>query len=114
MTSANDKPSLWEISACLLSSVDHAENFARYRPEHAATVTHFLQEIRRFKNELMDEEGSGPSTPPDIVNGLTASIMAERQPEKSGSLNRFVEGLQHAQEEFIRKIRPITFSPLTA
>ena len=39
-----------------------------------------------------------PSTLPDIVNGLTgaramASIMAEHQPEKSGSLNRFVEGL---------------------
>ncbi len=112
MTSTTDRP-LWKIRSCLLSSLDFAEDFAHHKPEHAAAVTRFSREIQRIKKELMSsfEEGSAPGTLPDIVNGLTgaramASIMAERQPEKSGSLNRFVEGLQHAQEEFIRKIRP--------
>jgi len=35
-----------------------------------------------------------------------AEIMAERDPEKSGPLTRYVEDLKHAHEEFIRKVRP--------
>jgi hypothetical protein len=35
-----------------------------------------------------------------------ASIMAERHPEKSGHLTRFVEGLHHAQKELIGKVGP--------
>ena len=57
------------------------------------------------------EEGSAPSSLHDIVNGLMvarmmASIMAEHHPEKSDTLTRFEEGLEHAHEEFIRKVRP--------
>jgi len=56
-------------------------------------------------------KGSVPSSLHDIVTGLTgartmASILAEHHPEKSGPLTEFVEGLKHAQEEFIRKVRP--------
>jgi len=57
------------------------------------------------------EEGSAPSTLYDMAHGLTgaramASLMAERHPERSDLLNRFVEGLDDAQKEFIRKVRP--------
>ncbi len=31
--------------------------------------------------------------------------MAERHPERSGPLTQFVEGLKHAQAEFIGKVR---------
>jgi molybdopterin-guanine dinucleotide biosynthesis protein A len=34
-----------------------------------------------------------------------ASIMEERHPEQSGPLTGFVEGLKHAREEFIQKVR---------
>jgi hypothetical protein len=112
MKSADDRPSLWDLRACLLSSVDFADDFAHNRPEYAADVTRFSQEIRRIKKELMSsfEKGSAPSSLPDIVNGLTgaramASIMAEHHPEKSGLLTRFVEDLKNAQEEFIGKVR---------
>ncbi|MEP6934857.1 MAG: hypothetical protein ABI988_13110 [Nitrospirota bacterium] len=108
-----DELSVWDLRTHLLSSVDFAQDFAHNRPEHAAAVTSFSQEIRRIKKELMIsfEEGSAPSSLHDIVNGLTsaralASIMAEHHPEKSGPLTEFVEGLKHAQEEFIRKVRP--------
>jgi hypothetical protein len=45
------------------------------------------------------------------MNGLTGAkgmvlIMAERHPEKSGPLTRFVVGLNDAQEELIRSVRP--------
>jgi len=112
MKSVDDRPSLWDLRACLLSSVDFADDFAHNRPEYAADVTRFSQEIRRIKKELMRsfEEGSAPSSLPDIVNGLSgaramASIMAEHHPEMSGPLARFVEGLKNAQEEFIGKLR---------
>lgn len=108
-----DELSIWDLRRRLLSSVDFAEDFAHNRPEYAAAVTNFSQEIRRIKKELMSsfEEGSPPSSLHDIVIGLTgaramASIMAERHPEKSGPLTGFVEGLDHAQEEFIRRVRP--------
>jgi hypothetical protein len=109
MKSPDDKPSLWDVRACLLSSLDHAEDFARTYPLHAAAVTRFAQELRRLKSELMDEEGSGPSTLHDIVNGLTgaramASILSEYHPDKSGALTRFKEGLIHTQEEFLVKV----------
>jgi hypothetical protein len=113
MQSADDRPSLRDIRACLLSSVDFADDFAHNRPEYAADVARFAQEIRRIKKELMSsiEEGSASSSLPDIVNGLTgaramASIMAEHHPEKSGPLTRFVEELKHAQEELIGKVHP--------
>ena len=60
----------------------------------------------------MDEEGSGPSTLPDIVNGLTGAesdgLDYGRTSTRKEWLSQSVcgEGLQHAQEEFIRKIRP--------
>ena len=113
MKSADDRPSLWDLRTELLSSIDFAEDFAHNRPEYAAAVTSFSQDIRRIKKELMSsfKEGSAPSSLHDIVNGLTiagamASIMAEHHPEKSGPLTRFVESLNHAQEEFIQKVRP--------
>jgi hypothetical protein len=110
MKSADDRPSLWDIRACLLSSLDFADEFAHDRPEYAAAVARFSQEIRRIKKELMTSFKDDLVLAPlhDIVNGLTgatgmASIMAERHPEKSGPLTRFVEALQHAQNEFIAK-----------
>ena len=113
MKSADDRPSLWDLRTELLSSIDFAEDFAHNRPEYAAAVTSFSQEIRRIKKELMSSFGKGsvPSSLHDIVNGLTkasavASIMAERHPEKSGPLTDFVKDLGHAQGEFIRKVQP--------
>ena len=113
MNSTDDRPSLWEIRSCLLSSVDFAEDFAHNRPECAVAVTSFLQDIRRIKKELMSsfEEGSASSSLPDIVNGLMgartmASIMAERHPERSGPLSKFVEDLNLAQKQLIRSLRP--------
>lgn len=113
MQSAEDRPSLWDIRASLLSSIDCADNFAHNRPEYAADITRFSQEIRRIKMELMTsfEKGSSPSPLHDIVTGLTvaramASIMAERHPEKSGPLTQFVEDLNHAQAEFLGKVPP--------
>src|SRR6476620_4727122 len=113
MKSEADRPSIWDIRAQLLSAVDSAEDFAYNRPEFADAVTRFTQEVRRIKNELMTSFEKDVVQAPfhDIMNGLTgakgmASIMAERHPEKSGSLTRFVEGLDDAQEQFIRKVRP--------
>ena len=45
----DDRPSIWDIRACLLSSLDFAENFAHNRPEFADAVTHFSQEVRKIK-----------------------------------------------------------------
>jgi len=113
MKSVADSPSIWDIRACLLSSVDFAEEFAHNRPEYTDAVTRFSQEIRRIKKELMSafDEDLVQAPLHDIVNGLVgargiASIMAERHPEKSGPLAQFEDGLNHAQEEFIRKVRP--------
>ena len=112
MSSSDDKPTLWDIRSWLLSSLDFAEDFAHNRSEHAVAVTRFVQDIRRLKKELMNlfKDDLVLSPLHDIVNGLTgaramASIMAERHPEKSGPLTRFVEGLKDAQDEFIRKVR---------
>lgn len=49
----DDRPSLWDLRACLLSSVDSAEDFAHDLPEPAASVTRFTQEIRKITKELM-------------------------------------------------------------
>lgn len=113
MKSKDDSPSFWEIRTCLLSSVDFAEEFASNQPEHAVAVTSFVRDIRRIKKELISslEEESLPSSLHDIVNGLTgaramASIMAERHPERSGPLTKFVEDLKYAQKELIRSVRP--------
>jgi hypothetical protein len=118
MESATDRPTLWDIRSCLLSSLDFANEFAHDRPEYAAAVARFSQEIRRIKKELITSFKDDLVLSPlhDIVNGLTgargmASVMAERHPEKSGPLTQFVEGLQHAQEEFIRKVRPEVHPP---
>jgi hypothetical protein len=112
MKSESDRPSVWDVRACLLSSVDFAEDFALDRPEFADAVIRFSQEVRRIKKELMTSFKDDLVLAPlhDIVNGLVgargmASIMAERHPEKSGPLIQFVEGLKHAQEEFIGKVR---------
>ncbi len=113
MKSANDRPSVWDLRSQLLSSIDFAEDFARNRPEYTDAVTRFTQEVLRIKRELMTAFQDDLHLAPlhDIVNGLTgargmASIMAERHPERSGPLSRFEEGLKHAQEEFIGKVRP--------
>ena len=113
MKSTDESPSFWDIRRCLLSSVDFAEDFSFHHPEHADAVTRFSQEIRRLKKQLMSSfaEGSFPSSLHDIVNGLSgakalATILAERHPEKSSPLSGFVDGLKHAQDEFVRKVRP--------
>jgi len=113
MKSEADRPSIWDLRGQLLSSVDFAEDFAHNRPEFADAVNRFTEEVRRIKKELMTsfEEDLVLAPLHDIVNGLVgaramASIMAERHPEKHGPLTRFEEGLKHAQDEFIRKVRP--------
>jgi hypothetical protein len=113
MESETDRPTLGDVRSYLLSSLDFAEGYAHHQPEHASAVARFSQELRRLKNELMSsfEKGSVQAPLHDIVNGLTgaramAEIMAERHPEKSGPLTQFVEGLKHAQAEFIEKVRP--------
>lgn len=113
MNSESHRLSVWDIRACLLSSVDFAEDLAHDRPEFADVVTRFSQEVRRIKKELMiafkDDFVSAPLH--DIENELLgarviASNLAKCSPEKSSPFNRFEEGLKHAQEEFIRKVRP--------
>jgi|SRR5262245_7693291 len=107
------RPTVWEVRRFLLSTLDLLEGYAHHRPEHASAVARFSQELRRLKDELMNsfEAGSAQTTLPDILNQLTAvrgtaSLMAERHPEKSG-FPQFVEGLQHAEAEFfIGKVRP--------
>jgi hypothetical protein len=113
MKSANDRRSVWDLRALLLSSLDFAEEFAVQRPEFADAVNHFSQEVRRIKKELMasfkDDLVQAPLH--DVVHGLTcasamASILAEQRPEKSDALNVFEEGLKQAREKFIRTVRP--------
>jgi hypothetical protein len=113
MESEAYRPTVWEVRRFLLSTLDLLECYAHHRPEHASAVARFSQELRRLKDELMSsfEAGSTQTTLPDILNQLTAvrgtaSLMAEHHPE-SGSLTRFVESLQHAQEDFIGKVRPL-------
>jgi hypothetical protein len=113
MKSGDDRPSLWDLRSCLLSSLDFAEDFARNRPEHAAAVASFSQDIRRIKSELMSsfEESSAESSLHDIVTGLSgaramASIMAEHHPEKSQPLEGFARALAHTQKNFIRSVQP--------
>jgi hypothetical protein len=110
---SEDNVSVHDIRMFLLSSLDFAEDFAHNQREHAAAVTDFSQDIRRIKRELMSafKPDLVPASLPDILCLLTAArtaaeIMRERDPEKSGSLARFVEGLNHAQETFIGKVRP--------
>ena len=43
MTSATDRPTLWEIRSCLLSSLDFADGYAHHRPEHAGDAARFLR-----------------------------------------------------------------------
>jgi len=113
MKSADDSPSFWNIRTCLLSSLDFAEDFASNCPDHAADVARFSQELRRLKKDLMTsfKDDIVLALLHDIVTRLMgakgmASLMAERHPEKSGPLTQFVERLEHAQAEFIRKVRP--------
>ena len=112
MKSEDDKSPLWHLRAFLLSSVDFAEDFAFKHPEHADAVSHFLEELRRIKKELMTsfEETSRPASLHDIRLGLMgakamASVVAERHPERSGLLTRFQEDLTQAQWDFIRKVQ---------
>ena len=113
MKSRDDIPSFWDIRRCLLSSVDYAEEFSLNHPEHTGAVTRFSQEIRRLKKDLMSTfaEGSAPSSLHEIVNALSGAralvtILADRHPEKSSPLSGFADSLKHAQEEFIRTVRP--------
>ncbi|HSQ50676.1 MAG TPA: hypothetical protein VLL94_05340 [Nitrospiraceae bacterium] len=105
--------SVHDIHRCLLSSLDFAEDFAHNQREHAAAVTDFSQDIRMIKRVLMSsfKPDFVPASLHDIICGLIAArviaeIMRERDPEKSDSLTRFMEGLNHAQAEFIGKVRP--------
>lgn len=111
MESEADRPTVWDVRNSLLSTLDHLEGYAHYRPEHASAVSRFSQELRSLKNELMRslEAGSAQTSLHDIVNDLTvahafASIMAERHPEKGGPLTQFVEGLKQAKKEFIGEV----------
>jgi hypothetical protein len=109
----DESPSVWDLRAGLLSTVDFAEDYAHDLPKSAATVTHFTQEIRRITKELTSSLYGrlGPLSPfYKIVDGLSsvrklASIMAERDPANSEALTRFVESLIHAQEEFLGNLR---------
>ena len=110
---SEERPSIWDLRSFLLSSLDFAEDFANNCPEHAAAVTRYSQEIRRIKEELMItlQDDSYPSSLHDVLNGIIgaramAPIIAERHPEKTGPLTKFVENLKRAQEEFIGKVRP--------
>ena len=49
----DDRPSLWDIRACLLSPIDSVEDVAHDPPECAASVTRCTQEIRKIIKELM-------------------------------------------------------------
>jgi hypothetical protein len=113
MKPGDDRPSIGDIRTCLLSSIDFAEDLAHNRPEHAAAIGSFLENIRRVKRELMSsfEEGSTRSSLPDIVNGLTgaramALIMAKHHPEKGDLLHGFVQSLNNIQEKLVRSIQP--------
>jgi hypothetical protein len=104
---------VWDIRACLLSSVDWAQDFAEDHPEFANAVEHFSQEVRRIKKQLMASlrDDSIPASLHDIVNGVTgargsALVMAERHPDKSGALNLFEEELTHTLKNLVRAIRP--------
>lgn len=117
MQTADDRPSIWDLRRCLLSSIDFAEDFASNQPEHAVAVASFVQDIRRIKKELMTsfKEGSAPSSLHDIINGLTgaramASIMAEHHPEKSGFLSKLEEDVNLAQKGLLRSVRPELYS----
>ena len=112
MKLADESPSFWNVRTSLLSSLDFAEDFARNCRDHAADVAHFTDELRRHKKDLMTsfESDIVPAPLQDIVNGLMdarvmASMMAERHPKKSGPLTQFVDGLEHAQTEFMGKVR---------
>jgi hypothetical protein len=111
MESEADRPTVWEVRNSLLSTLDHLEDYAHHRPEHASAVSRFSQELRSLKNALMRSLEAGPAQTSlhDIVHDLTvahtfASIMAERHPEKSAPLTQFVEGLKQAHEEFFREV----------
>ena len=108
-----EKPSFDDIRHALLSSIDHAEDFAFRYPDHADAVTRLLQEIRRIKKELMSsfEDSLRPSGLPSIVSELvyarvSATLMAERHPERSSPLSRFTDDLNLALQEFYRKVHP--------
>ena len=113
MESETDRPTVWDIRGMVLSSLNFAERYAHHKPEHASDVARFSQELRTLNNDLMRafEKDSVPVHPLDIMIGLTgaramAAIMAECQPEQCGSLTQFVEGLKHAQAEFMGKVYP--------
>ena len=115
MKFADDGPSIWNLHAGLLSSRDFAEEFSRAEPRHSAAVSRFSQEVQRIKNELMRSFEASFASPSlyDVANGLTiaraiASILAERHPEMSGQLTKFVEDLGHAQQEFFQSVRSDT------
>jgi len=111
----DDRPSIWDIRACLLSSVHSAEDFAHDSPESAASVTRFTQEIRRIIKELMSSfygRLAPPSPFQHFMDGLSsartmASIMAQRDFENREALTRLMEGLIYAQEEFRRSFRKL-------
>ena len=118
MTSADgvteDNVSVEDIRRCLLYSLDWAEELSHNKREYAAAVTDFSQDIRRIKRELMSSfkpDSHPPYGLQDILCGLTAArtmaeVMRERDPEKGDCLTRFLEGLNHAQKEFLRRVRP--------
>lgn len=113
MTSAEERPSIWDIRGHLLSSVDLAEDFARAEPQHAEAVAILSHQIRRIKIELMTffDETPIPAPLHVIMHGFTAAremvlILSDRYREKSHSLTQLSDDLKRAQVEFIRKVRP--------
>jgi hypothetical protein len=107
-----NRPTIWDLRACLLSSLGFAEDLARNQPEHATALALFSDELRRIRRELMNQDPSTPSSSlHDIVNGLTgargiASIMAQRFPDKSPALTKLEEELARAGNELIQKVCP--------
>ena len=112
MKSADDVPSVRDLRACLLSLVDVAEELAHNRPEYAAAVTSFSQEIRRIKKELVSSFELGSVRHElEILNELIPArvivqLMEECHPEKRGLLTKLQEDLGHAWEEINRRTRP--------
>jgi hypothetical protein len=110
--SADPFPSVRDLRASLLSLLDVAEELARNRPEYAAAVISFSQEIRRIKKELMSSfEVDLARHELEILTKLTqaqviAQLMEESHPEKRGLLTKIQKDLGRAWGELSRTVRP--------
>ena len=111
--SAHPVPLVGNLLTSLLSLLDVAEELAHNRPEYAAAVTSFSQEIRKIKKELLMsafEIGSVKGTQPIVAELIHAVmivlLMKESYPEKRDFLTKLDADLDHAWGELIRRVRP--------